>query len=132
MIIAVDREGVISYYNDGARQNLGYAPEEVIGKPCTDSIYPSIEEARRVMRAMRESPNGNRIASFETAFRNKAGQSIPVMISAALSTTTRAMKSARSDSRVISAGCVSISSLRPPAKSRSASRTKSTTRSNRF
>jgi PAS domain S-box-containing protein len=84
MIIAVDREGVITYYNDGARQNLGYAPEEVIGKPCTDSIYPSIEEARRVMRAMRESPNGNRIASFETAFRNKAGQSIPVMISGGL------------------------------------------------
>jgi PAS domain S-box-containing protein len=84
MIIAVDREGVISYYNDGARQNLGYAPEEVIGKPCTDSIYPSLEEARRVMRAMRESPNGNRIASFETAFRNKAGQIIPVMISGGL------------------------------------------------
>ena len=77
MIIAVDREGVITYYNDGARQNLGYAPEEVIGKPCAESIYPSLEEARRVMRAMRESPNGNRIASFETAFRNKAGQTIP-------------------------------------------------------
>lgn len=84
MIIAVDREGVITYYNDGARQSLGYAPEEVIGKPCTDSIYPSLEEARRVMRAMRASPNGNRIASFETAFRNKAGQIIPVMISGGL------------------------------------------------
>ena len=36
------------------------------------------------MRAMRASPNGNRIASFETAFRNKAGQIIPVMISGGL------------------------------------------------
>ena len=84
IIIAVDRQGVISYYNDGARQNLGYAPDEVIGRPCADSIYPSIEEARRVMHAMRESANGNRIANFETAFRNKAGQVIPVMISGGL------------------------------------------------
>ncbi len=84
IIIAVDREGVIIYYNDGARQNLGFAPEEVIGKLCTDTIYPSREEARRAMRAMRESPNGSRISNFEASFRNKEGQLIPVMISGGL------------------------------------------------
>ncbi|HVA81262.1 MAG TPA: PAS domain S-box protein [Candidatus Binataceae bacterium] len=84
IIIAVDREGVIIYYNDGARQNLGYASEEVIGQPCTQSIYPSLEEARRVMLAMRKSANGNRIANFETAFRDKEGKIIPVMISGGL------------------------------------------------
>ncbi len=84
MIIAVDRQGVITYYNDGARQSLGYSPEEVIGRRCTDSIYPSLEEARRVMRAMRESSNNGRITSFETEFRDKQGQMIPVMISGGL------------------------------------------------
>ncbi|HVA81859.1 MAG TPA: PAS domain S-box protein, partial [Candidatus Binataceae bacterium] len=84
IIIAVDREGVIIYYNDGARQNLGFAPEEVIGRPCAESIYPSIEEARRVMRAMRESANGNRIANYETVFRNKERATIPVVISGGL------------------------------------------------
>lgn len=84
MIIAVDRQGVIIYYNDGARRSLGYAPAEVIGKPCAASIYPSVDEARRVMLAMRASHDGNRIASFETSFRNKRGEVIPVMISGGL------------------------------------------------
>jgi PAS domain S-box-containing protein len=83
IIIAVDRRGTIMYYNDGARQNLRYAPDEIIGQKCT-TIYPSIEEARRVMKAMRESPDHERIASFETVLRNKDGELIPVAISGSL------------------------------------------------
>ena len=83
IIIAVDKGGTVNYYNDGARTSLGYNPDELIGQNCT-RIYPSIDEARRVMRAMRESADKGRIASFETQFRNKAGDLIPVMISGAL------------------------------------------------
>ena len=83
IIVAVDREGVITYYNDGARENLHYSPEEIIGEKVT-RIYPSLEEARRVMKAMRESSNKGRIASFETVFRNKDGELIPVAISGSL------------------------------------------------
>jgi CheY-like chemotaxis protein len=36
------------------------------------------------MRALRESPDTGRVAGFETEFRNKAGELIPVMISGAL------------------------------------------------
>jgi PAS domain S-box-containing protein len=82
IIIAVDKEGMITFYNEGARTNLGYSSEEIIGQICT-RIYPSLEEARRVMKAMRAGDNV-RIASFETVFRNKAGQLIPVMISGSL------------------------------------------------
>jgi len=32
IIIAVDNQGTITFYNDGARQNLGFSPEEVLGK----------------------------------------------------------------------------------------------------
>ena len=30
IIIAVDRQGTITFYNDGARQNLGFSPEEAM------------------------------------------------------------------------------------------------------
>jgi PAS domain S-box-containing protein len=83
IIIAVDKDGIVNYYNEGARTSLGYNSEEIIGQNCM-RIYPSIEEARRVMKAMRESKDESRIAGFETEFRNKAGDLIPVMISGAL------------------------------------------------
>lgn len=83
IIIAVDISGTINYYNDGARTRLGYSSDEMIGQNCT-RIYPSIEEARRLMKALRESPDGGRVDGFETEFRNKAGELIPVMISGAL------------------------------------------------
>jgi PAS domain S-box-containing protein len=83
IIIAVDKDGIINFYNDGARTNLGYSAEEIIGQNCT-RIYPTLEEARRVMKAMRESRDGGRIASFETLFRDKAGELIPVMITGSI------------------------------------------------
>jgi PAS domain S-box-containing protein len=83
IIIAVDREGTIIYYNDGARQNLGFDANEVIGQPCT-AIYPTIEEARAVMKAMRESATPGRISNYETRFLNKAGEIIPISISGSL------------------------------------------------
>ena len=83
IIIAVDREGTIIYYNDGARQSLGFTSEEVIGQACT-KIYPTIEEARIVMKAMRHSTTPGRISNYETRFLNKAGQTIPVSISGSL------------------------------------------------
>lgn len=83
IIVAVDHKGVITFYNDGARENLHYSPEEIIGEKVT-RIYPSLEEARRVMDAMRESSNKGRIGSFETAFRSKDGELIPVAISGSI------------------------------------------------
>src|SRR5271166_3856353 len=70
IIIAVDKSGTVNYYNDGARTSLGYSSDEIIGQNCT-RIYRSIDEARRVMKAMRESAD-------------KDGEIIPVMISGAL------------------------------------------------
>ena len=83
IIIAVDREGTIIYYNDGARQSLGFNSEEVIGQPCT-KIYPTIEEARTVRKAMRESSTPGRVSNYETRFLNKTGQIIPIWISGSL------------------------------------------------
>src|SRR6266851_2487088 len=79
IIIAVDRDGTIGYYNDGARKNLHYSPQEIIGQKVI-GVYPSIEEARRVMKAMRDSSDQGKIENFETVFRNKDGELIPVAI----------------------------------------------------
>ncbi len=83
MIVAVDSDGTIVYYNDGARKNLHFNGQEMIGGKVM-SIYPSIEEARRVMKAMRESGDAGRVSNFETVFRNKDGDLIPVMISGSI------------------------------------------------
>ena len=80
MIVAVDAQGVVTYYNEGARKCLHYNAEEVVGQSVL-RFYPSPEEARRVMQAMRESSDGGRISGFETIFRSKENQDIPVMIS---------------------------------------------------
>jgi PAS domain S-box-containing protein len=85
IIISVDRCGTITFYNDGARQNLGFSSEEVLGKNVLE-IYPSIDEARRVMAAMRSNQIDARarIRNFETRFKTKRGDIIPVAISASI------------------------------------------------
>jgi PAS domain S-box-containing protein len=85
IIISVDTHGTIIFYNDGARQNLGFAYEEVLGKNVLE-IYPSIEEARRVMAAMRSNSEAGkgRVCNFETSFKTKKGDKVPVAISASI------------------------------------------------
>ncbi len=39
-VFTVDRDGLISSLNDKAAQVLGYAPDELIGKPCTTFALP--------------------------------------------------------------------------------------------
>lgn len=81
IIISVDNQGTITFYNDGARQNLGFSDEEVLGKNVVE-IYPSLAEARRVMAAMRA--RRGRVSNFETVFKTKKGEQIPVAISASI------------------------------------------------
>jgi PAS domain S-box-containing protein len=83
IVIAVDRDGTIIYYNDGARKNLHYTPQEIIGQKVT-RIYPSLAEARRVMDALRKSADRGRIANFETVLCDANHREIPVAISGSL------------------------------------------------
>lgn len=85
IIISVDRHGTIIFYNDGARQNLGFNYEEVLGKNVLE-IYPNLDEARRVMAAMRadDAAGKGRVRNFETVFKTKKGEEIPVAISASV------------------------------------------------
>jgi len=85
IVVAVDRAGTIVFYNDGARQTLGYASHEVMGKPVS-LVYPTREEAQRVMHAMRSDEHGalGKIKNFETLFTSKDGEQIPVAVSGSI------------------------------------------------
>lgn len=81
-VVATDANGNVAYYNDGAQEMLGYAREEVIGE-YVRRLYPSLEEAKRVMAAMRDPDifEKDRVLSFPTRYVAKDGREIPVAIS---------------------------------------------------
>jgi PAS domain S-box-containing protein len=86
IVVAVDRKGVIIFYNDGARSTLGYSSDEVLGQHVS-RIYRNLDEARKVMTAMREGSgaDGPGLArNVETAFVAKSGAVLPVAISGSL------------------------------------------------
>jgi PAS domain S-box-containing protein len=85
IVVATDRKGIVVYYNDGAKRILGYEPEEVLGS-FVGRLYPSVEEAKRVARALRSSaPAGDgAVETLETRFVSKSGEQIPVTIAGTL------------------------------------------------
>ena len=85
LIIATNRKGNIIYYNDGASRSLGYSQEEVLDRYVV-TLYPGIDEAKRVMAAMRDEGHGGKgvIETFQTTFLSKSGEGIPVAMSATL------------------------------------------------
>ena len=82
IVVATDRKGVVTYYNDGASEILGYKPEEVMGG-FVGRFYTDLEEAKRVTHAMRSAKYGGRgiCETFRTTFVSKSGEKIPVAIS---------------------------------------------------
>lgn len=82
IVVATTKEGKVDYYNDGAARGLGYNAEEIMGEHVS-RLYKSVEEARRVMAAMRSEEHGGKgiVETFETCFLSKSGEEIPVAIS---------------------------------------------------
>lgn len=82
IVVATNRQGVVIYYNDGAARILGYHSDEILGHFVVE-LYPSLDEARRVMAAMRSDKIGSAgsIDTFQTMFVSKSGERIPVAIS---------------------------------------------------
>lgn len=85
IIVAVDKHGAIVFFNDGARTALGYLPEEVLGKHVR-MFYPTAEDAKAVMRAMRDDhvDSPGKVRNFKTTFVTRSGDRLNVAISGAL------------------------------------------------
>ena len=81
IVVAVDRKGIVIFYNDGAQDTLGYDADEILGTPVA-RIYPDQAEAKRVMEAMRAGEG--RVNTFETEFVAKDGHHVPVAISGSI------------------------------------------------
>lgn len=86
IVVGTDDRGEVTYYNDGAKRSLGYAPDEILGQPVL-KLYPDLDEARRVMKAMRdpEHDGAGIVETFQTTFLAKNGDRIPVAISGTIS-----------------------------------------------
>lgn len=82
VVVGTQRDGTVVYYNDGAKKILGYSAEEVLGTHVAQ-LYPSLDEAKRVMKAMRSPEYGGQgiVETFRTTFLSKDGERIPVAIS---------------------------------------------------
>jgi PAS domain S-box-containing protein len=82
IVVATAADGTVQYYNDGARENLGYSRLEIIGRYVAE-LYPSLDEARRVMTAMRGPEHGGpgRVVNYPTTFVAKDGHELSVAIS---------------------------------------------------
>src|SRR5215831_21196333 len=85
IVIAVDRSGAIIYYNDGAEKGLGYTAAEMLGQNVS-RLYPSSQEAHRVMVAMRSDECGGpgKVKNFETIFVTRWGEHMAVAISGSI------------------------------------------------
>jgi PAS domain S-box-containing protein len=85
IVVAVDRNGTVIYYNDGAEKGLGYTAAEILGENVS-RLYPSIQEAHRVMVAMRSDESGGpgKVKNFETTFITRSGEQLPVAISGSI------------------------------------------------
>jgi PAS domain S-box-containing protein len=83
IVIAVDREGKIVFYNDGAERTLGYSEEELLGEDVVGKVYPDAETARAIMKAMRDpaTDGADAVKNFETVVVDRSGERIPIAIS---------------------------------------------------
>ncbi len=81
IVCATDRSGLVIYYNDGASRTLGYRQDEILGK-FVALLYTGLDEAKRVMAAMRDPGYGGAgvAQTLQTSFLSKAGEEIPVAI----------------------------------------------------
>ena len=83
-IIAVDRDGTVIVFNQGAEHLLGYTADEVIGKVQMDTIYPPGGAASIEEKLNSETYGGkNRLVNYEDAVTSKSGEEIPVRMSGA-------------------------------------------------
>jgi PAS domain S-box-containing protein len=85
IVIAVNRKGQVIFYNDGAYRTLGYTSAEILGKPVT-LVYPSLDEARKVKRALHSGELGEKgkVKNFEILTVAKSGEQIPAAISGSI------------------------------------------------
>ncbi|MEH6579073.1 MAG: sensor domain-containing diguanylate cyclase [Amphritea sp.] len=85
-VIAVDDAGYISLFNPAAERLLGYMAEQVVGVMHISSVYPSEEEAKKIMRLILSGQQGDygKVEGYETFIITNSAERVPIRLSAAL------------------------------------------------
>ena len=84
-IIVTDMKGNILIFNKGAESITGYTADEVIGKIHITRLYPE-GMANQIMEGLRSQDHGGvgKLSPVPLTVMNKAGEQIPIQLSAAL------------------------------------------------
>src|SRR3954453_8898407 len=78
-IVGKDIDGIITEWNQGARQLYGYAADEVIGKPVSLLIPPDVsDDLPRIMQKIRRDES---VVHYETVRKKKDGERVDVSVS---------------------------------------------------
>ena len=82
VVVATNELGLVTFFNRGAEEALGYSSDEILGRPVVE-LYPTASEARRVWAAMRDLERGGpgRVANFPTVFARRTGEDVSAVIS---------------------------------------------------
>ena len=78
-IVAVDKDGAITEFNDKAAELLGYTKEEILQRPI-DTLYYDEGQARVIGQELYRQQG--RLTKFLTSMRSQKGENIPIYLSA--------------------------------------------------
>lgn len=81
-IIANDRKGEITVFNEGAERIYGYAAEEVLGKHVTQLYPEGVAKQVKKMIYRPEYGGRSRLINYEVDILAKDGERVPVLLSA--------------------------------------------------
>ncbi|MBV8391532.1 MAG: PAS domain S-box protein [Mucilaginibacter sp.] len=80
MIFAIDTDDIVVSVNAASESILGYKPEEMIGKPLFDFIYPPDKE--RSVQVANNVKTGQKVTNIENHYVHKNGSLVPLHWSA--------------------------------------------------
>lgn len=81
LICTTDITGRIIYFSPGAEAMLGRSAAEMVGRPCHDFYAEGRVAAERIMRLLRESPDG-RVSAHELQVKASGGRVLHMSLSA--------------------------------------------------
>ncbi|MBI3563622.1 MAG: diguanylate cyclase [Elusimicrobia bacterium] len=81
LICTTDITGRIIYFSTGAEAMLGLTAAEMVGRPCHDFYAEGRVAAERIMRLLRESPDG-RVSGHELQVKAAGGRTLHMSLSA--------------------------------------------------